>query len=72
MFLKALLTHLRSGSGTPLRKERVLEDYIFELVEKDAKKGLGVEDFCIKYSFDFSDRGKVRRFKEFLLDSLWK
>ncbi|CAA7060601.1 unnamed protein product [Microthlaspi erraticum] len=37
MFLRGLLAHLRSGSGTPLRKEGLLAVYVFELVEEEAK-----------------------------------
>ncbi|XP_019099906.1 PREDICTED: glucan endo-1,3-beta-glucosidase 2-like [Camelina sativa] len=67
MFLKALLTHLRSGSGTPLRKEGVSEVYIFELVEKDARQGIrnwGLlhHNMTSKYSFEFSDGGEIRTF----------
>ncbi|CAA7060395.1 unnamed protein product [Microthlaspi erraticum] len=72
MFLRALLTHLRSGSGTPLRKEGVSEVYVFELVEKEAKQGIrnwGLlhHNMTSKYSFEFSDGGETRRFKELLI-----
>ncbi|KAJ4895925.1 Glycosyl hydrolase superfamily protein [Raphanus sativus] len=74
MFLKALLGHLRSGVGTPLRKEGVAEVYVFELVEKEAKQGIrnwGLlhHNMTSKYSFEFSGGGggKGRRFLEVLV-----
>ncbi|WZZ17634.1 hypothetical protein YC2023_110723 [Brassica napus] len=74
MFLKALLAHLRSGGGTPLRKEGVAEVYVFELVEKEAKQGVrnwGLlhHNMTSQYSFEFSDGGggKGRRFVEVLV-----
>lgn len=39
LYLKGLLCHLRSGKGTPLRKEGVSETYIYELLDKQMKKG---------------------------------
>ncbi|KAI3470840.1 hypothetical protein Pfo_027503 [Paulownia fortunei] len=34
MYLKGLVTHLRSGLGTPLRKEGVAEGYIYQLFDE--------------------------------------
>ncbi|KAL2248877.1 UNVERIFIED_CONTAM: putative glucan endo-1,3-beta-glucosidase [Sesamum indicum] len=34
MYLKGLVTHLRSGLGTPLRKEGVAEAYIYQLFDE--------------------------------------
>ncbi|CAN8254502.1 unnamed protein product [Cochlearia groenlandica] len=72
MYLKALMNHLRSGSGTPLRKEGVAEAYIYELVEKDDggnKQQQGIKNWGLlhhnmtdKYSFEFSNGGRRRRF----------
>lgn len=39
MYIKGLVGHLRSGLGTPLRKEGVAETYIYELLDKDVKQG---------------------------------
>ncbi|KAH0979644.1 hypothetical protein GBA52_006821 [Prunus armeniaca] len=39
LYLKGLLCHLRSGKGTPLRKEGVSETYIYELLDKQMRKG---------------------------------
>ncbi|XP_010034154.2 glucan endo-1,3-beta-glucosidase 12, partial [Eucalyptus grandis] len=38
MYVKGLLGHLRSGQGTPLRKEGVAEAYVYELVDEEAKE----------------------------------
>ncbi|KAF2296212.1 hypothetical protein GH714_036758 [Hevea brasiliensis] len=38
-YIKGLVAHLRSGLGTPLRKEGVAETYIFELADKEVKQG---------------------------------
>ncbi|CAI9774002.1 unnamed protein product [Fraxinus pennsylvanica] len=37
MYLKGLMMHLRSGMGTPLRKEGVAEAYIYQLFDEDEK-----------------------------------
>lgn len=34
MYLKGLVKHLRSGLGTPLRKEGVAETYVYELFDE--------------------------------------
>ncbi|GFP86311.1 glucan endo-1 3-beta-glucosidase acidic isoform gl161 [Phtheirospermum japonicum] len=34
MYLKGLITHLRSGLGTPLRKEGVAEGYIYQMFDE--------------------------------------
>ncbi|KAK9283690.1 hypothetical protein L1049_011940 [Liquidambar formosana] len=39
MYIKGLVSHLKSGLGTPLRKEGVAETYIYELFDKDTKQG---------------------------------
>ncbi|XP_057475922.1 glucan endo-1,3-beta-glucosidase [Actinidia eriantha] len=39
MYIKGLMGHLRSGIGTPLRKEGVAETYIYELFDGDEKQG---------------------------------
>uniref|UniRef100_A0A1J3I6J8 glucan endo-1,3-beta-D-glucosidase n=1 Tax=Noccaea caerulescens TaxID=107243 RepID=A0A1J3I6J8_NOCCA len=80
MFLKGLLAHLRSGSGTPLRKEGLLEVYVFELVEEEAKgirnSGLLHHNMTSKYSFEFSDDSKFQALpedsKSIWLRSLWR
>ncbi|KAK3427928.1 hypothetical protein EUGRSUZ_F04056 [Eucalyptus grandis] len=38
MYVKGLLGHLRSGQGTPLRKEGVAEAYVYELVDEEANE----------------------------------
>ncbi|KAK3031032.1 hypothetical protein RJ639_035063 [Escallonia herrerae] len=39
MYLKGLLLHLNSGLGTPLRKERVAEAYIYQLFDNGTEQG---------------------------------
>ncbi|CAN6705169.1 unnamed protein product [Malus baccata var. baccata] len=39
MYIKGLLLHLRSGKGTPLRREGVAETYIYELLDKQVRQG---------------------------------
>ncbi|KAM1780223.1 hypothetical protein ACFX12_041516 [Malus domestica] len=39
MYIKGLLFHLRSGKGTPLRREGVAETYIYELLDKQVRQG---------------------------------
>ena len=39
MYLKGLVKHLKSGSGTPLRKEGAAEVYIYELFDKESREG---------------------------------
>ncbi|CAH8360488.1 unnamed protein product [Eruca vesicaria subsp. sativa] len=78
MYLKGLLGHLRSGGGTPLRREGVAEVYVFELVERDDDGKRGVRNWGLlhrnlssKYGFEFSGcgggGGNGRRFAEFLV-----
>lgn len=39
MYIKGLVNHLKSGIGTPLRKEGVSEAYVYELFDKEVKHG---------------------------------
>ncbi|KAL1535442.1 hypothetical protein AAHA92_28219 [Salvia divinorum] len=39
MYLRGLITHLRSGSGTPLRKEGAAEAYVYELFDEGIQRG---------------------------------
>ncbi|KAM5556599.1 glucan endo-1,3-beta-glucosidase 2 [Rosa sericea] len=39
LYIKGLLGHLRSGRGTPLRKEGVPLVYIYELIDKQVRQG---------------------------------
>ncbi|KAF6160950.1 hypothetical protein GIB67_007591 [Kingdonia uniflora] len=63
MYLKGLVRHLRSGLGTPLRRDGVAETYVFELLDEEgtqkgveSKKHWGVlyQNLSRKYDFDFS------------------
>ncbi|XP_059669227.1 glucan endo-1,3-beta-glucosidase 12 [Cornus florida] len=39
MYIKGLVNHLKSGLGTPLRKEGVAQTYIYELFDTEEKQG---------------------------------
>ncbi|KAL6123615.1 hypothetical protein ACLB2K_076136 [Fragaria x ananassa] len=39
IYIKGLLGHLKSGRGTPLRKEGVAQVYIYELIDKQVRLG---------------------------------
>ncbi|KAL6128146.1 hypothetical protein ACLB2K_071502 [Fragaria x ananassa] len=39
LYIKGLLGHLKSGRGTPLRKEGVAQVYIYELIDKQVRVG---------------------------------
>ncbi|XP_004308916.1 PREDICTED: glucan endo-1,3-beta-glucosidase 2-like, partial [Fragaria vesca subsp. vesca] len=39
LYIKGLLGHLKSGRGTPLRKEGVAQVYIYELIDKQVRLG---------------------------------
>jgi len=64
MYLKGLVAHLRSGVGTPLRKEGVAEAYIYELFDDEevrqgttlSKRNWGIlyPNMTKKYEIDFS------------------
>ncbi|KAM7499333.1 hypothetical protein LguiA_023747 [Lonicera macranthoides] len=59
MYLKGLLSHLKSGLGTPLRKEGVVEAYVYELFDNDTKQGeqhwgILYPNMTMKYKVDFS------------------
>ncbi|XP_015581630.1 glucan endo-1,3-beta-glucosidase 2 [Ricinus communis] len=66
-YIKGLVGHLKSGLGTPLRKEGgVKETYIFELADKDVKQqgskswGILYANFTKKYSdIDFSSNANA-------------
>ncbi|KAF5736600.1 hypothetical protein HS088_TW14G00745 [Tripterygium wilfordii] len=64
MYLKGLVRHLRSGMGTPLRKEGVAEIYIYELVDKEVKQGnrnwgILYPNMTKKYNFDLSGANEI-------------
>ncbi|XP_058100134.1 glucan endo-1,3-beta-glucosidase 14-like [Magnolia sinica] len=62
MYNVGLVTHLRSGVGTPLRKEGAIETYIFELFDEKTKQGPGSDrnwgilypNMTMKYDLGFS------------------
>jgi len=65
MYIRGLVGHLRSGVGTPLRKEGVSQAYIFELMDKDNVKqgtrnwGLLYANMSKKYHVEFSGCGGI-------------
>uniref|UniRef100_A0A2C9VMA2 glucan endo-1,3-beta-D-glucosidase n=1 Tax=Manihot esculenta TaxID=3983 RepID=A0A2C9VMA2_MANES len=71
-YLKGLVAHLRSGMGTPLRKEGVAETYIFELADKDVKQGTrnwGIlyANMTKKYKIEFSGNDRTNVAAVFLV-----
>lgn len=68
MFNAGLVKYLKSGLGTPLRREGVAEAYIFELFDEDMKQGAGSKqhwgilhlNMTAKYEIDFSGSIQVR------------
>ncbi|XP_044460451.1 glucan endo-1,3-beta-glucosidase 7-like [Mangifera indica] len=66
MYLKGLVAHLRSGLGTPLRKEGVAEVYIYELVDEEMRGirswGILHQNLTKKYKVEFSKGFKIGGF----------
>jgi len=67
MFLRGLVKHLRSGIGTPLKRDGVSEVYIFELFDEEMNEstngqvlqwGILYPNLTKKYKFDFSGSSK--------------
>ncbi|KAF5194743.1 Glucan endo-1,3-beta-glucosidase [Thalictrum thalictroides] len=62
LYIKGLVRHLKSGFGTPLRRDGVAETYLFELVDDDTKDsaqprhhwGIMYPNMTMKYDIDFS------------------
>lgn len=62
MYLKGLVSHLKSGLGTPLRREGVAQTYIYQLFDEMTEKGNGkgqqwgvmYPNLTLKYQIDFS------------------
>ncbi|XP_030491269.2 glucan endo-1,3-beta-glucosidase [Cannabis sativa] len=72
LYMKGLVRHLRSGFGTPLRKEGVAETYIYEMFDKEEKLGTPKQNrtwgilypnMTKKYNIDFS--GSIRTVRNF-------
>ncbi|KAL6980643.1 hypothetical protein U1Q18_022281 [Sarracenia purpurea var. burkii] len=68
LYIKGLIGHLKSGLGTPLRKEGVAQTYIYELLDGDEKQGneTGQQHWGIlfpnmtkKYDIDFSASDRI-------------
>lgn len=69
MYLKGLISHLKSGLGTPLRKDGVAQVYIYELFDDSNpmnKSGSEVENWGIlypnmttKFNIDFSSSARA-------------
>ncbi|KAJ4844551.1 hypothetical protein Tsubulata_035219 [Turnera subulata] len=75
MYLKGLVAHLKSGAGSPLRKDGVAEAYIFELVDQEGKPGTGKNwgilyaNMSNKYNLQFF--GGSERIGVFLVPISW-
>ncbi|KAI3809104.1 hypothetical protein L1987_25073 [Smallanthus sonchifolius] len=70
MYLQGLINHVRSGKGTPLRKEGAAEIYIYEVFDTNDAASMGLNSdgawqnwgFCypnmsMKFEIDFSNGG---------------
>lgn len=74
MYLKGLVSHLKSGLGTPLRKEGAAQTYIYQLFDEMNEKGKGISDrgqhwgvmypnMTLKYEIDFSGSWRINHHK---------
>ncbi|KAJ8764137.1 hypothetical protein K2173_005047 [Erythroxylum novogranatense] len=79
MYIKGLISHLKSGLGTPLRKEGAQEVYIYELVDKEEEEekqhgvpkwGILHANMSTKYKIDFSSSSKIGASIEILV-GIW-
>ncbi|KAL9226655.1 hypothetical protein vseg_002442 [Gypsophila vaccaria] len=71
MYLSGLVRHLKSGKGTPLKKDGAAEVYVYELFDVEVNKSQGSSSLAgmqwgilypnltSKYDFDFSGSVKV-------------
>ncbi|KAG2730440.1 hypothetical protein I3760_01G292200 [Carya illinoinensis] len=75
MYLRGLVAHLKSGLGTPLRKEGVAEAYIYELFDDEVRRGTtrherswGIlfSNMTKKYEIEFSGSDSTRGSRAFL------
>lgn len=80
MYLKGLVAHLKSGLGTPLRKEGVAEAYIFELFDKEVRPGVSQPErqwgilypnMTQKYKIDFSGSDRISGSWLFAGNMIW-
>ncbi|VFQ90650.1 unnamed protein product [Cuscuta campestris] len=71
MYLKGLVSHLRSGMGTPLRQEGVSQAYIYQLFDEMPERGNGSSgrgqhwgvlypNMTLKYDIDFSASWRIK------------
>ncbi|KAK8671858.1 hypothetical protein V6N13_038441 [Hibiscus sabdariffa] len=76
MYLKGLVRHLKSGVGTPLKKDGVAEVYVYELMDHEnggsdrqrgRKWGILSENMTRKYNVDMSDGAKNSGFMAIFL-----
>ncbi|XP_057523136.1 glucan endo-1,3-beta-glucosidase 2 [Amaranthus tricolor] len=74
MYLKGLIDHLKSGIGTPLKKDSISEIYIFELFDKEVNGSLSTRQWGIlypnatmKYKIDFNGGSRIGICKGLLL-----
>ncbi|CAH9126439.1 unnamed protein product [Cuscuta epithymum] len=74
MYLKGLVSHLRSGMGTPLRQEGVSQTFIYQLFDEMYDKGNGSREegqhwgvvfpnMTLKYNIEFSGSWRLRDHK---------
>ncbi|XVF83859.1 hypothetical protein PTKIN_Ptkin16aG0527200 [Pterospermum kingtungense] len=78
MYLKGLVKHLRSGVGTPLKREGIAEVYVYELmdheggdIESSRKWGILSENMTMKYDVEFSIGAKNSGSMMIFLAVMW-
>ncbi|XWS74858.1 hypothetical protein CRYUN_Cryun01aG0034200 [Craigia yunnanensis] len=78
MYLKGLVRHLKSGVGTPLKKDGVAQVYVYELMDHDGgngersrKWGILSENMTRKYNVEFSSGAKNSGSMEIFLVVMW-
>lgn len=79
MYLKGLIAHLKSGFGTPLRREGVMETYIYQLFDGEEEQGarpvrkwgLLYPNMTKKYDVVFSKSAGIGEQRTFLAIAAW-
>ncbi|XP_022764492.1 glucan endo-1,3-beta-glucosidase 7-like [Durio zibethinus] len=80
MYLKGLVRHLKSGVGTPLKKDGVAQVYVYELMdheggdhrERARQWGILSENMTRKYNVEFSGAPKISgSFGIYFLGVMW-
>lgn len=79
MYLKGLVRHLKSGFGTPLRREGAMETYIYQLFDGEEEQGarpvrkwgLLYPNMTKKYDIVFSKSAGIGEQRAFFMIATW-